>query len=140
MIVLMEQIVIYLALILFGLALGSFAGASMWRLRASQLVRDKKDGENVDHAEYDSLKKLTGSSIFNDRSRCLHCSYLLRWYDLIPLLSWLFLGGKCRKCRKPIGYLEPAIEVCVALFFVISYVSWPVPFSSLFEIARFIIW
>ncbi|MEI7539703.1 MAG: prepilin peptidase [Candidatus Saccharibacteria bacterium] len=136
----MEQIIIYLALVLFGLVLGSFAGASIWRLRASQLIQDKKDGERVDCVEYKSLKKLAKNSILNDRSRCLHCSYVLRWYDLIPLFSWLSLGGKCRKCHEPIGYLEPAIEICVALFFVISYMFWPVVLVSQLEIARFIIW
>ena len=140
MIVLMEQIIIYLALALFGLVFGSFAGASIWRLRASQLVQDKKDGEHVDCDEYDSLKKLTKSSILNDRSRCLHCPYILRWYDLMPLFSWISLGGKCRKCRKPIGYLEPAIEICVALFFVISYIFWPSALNSSLEIMRFMIW
>ena len=48
MIVLMEQFVIYLSLSLFGLILGSFAGASVWRLRARQLVEDKAAGEEVD--------------------------------------------------------------------------------------------
>ena len=52
------EIVIYVGLVLFGLVLGSFAGATVWRLRARQLVADKKAGEHVDHAEYTKLKKL----------------------------------------------------------------------------------
>jgi prepilin signal peptidase PulO-like enzyme (type II secretory pathway) len=136
----MEQFVIYLALILSGLCLGSFAGASMWRLRARQLVQDKSDGEHVNPDEYSHLKKLTQASIFGDRSRCLHCSYTLKWYDMIPLVSWLSLGGKCRKCRKPIGYLEPLIELGVMAFFVVSYAFWPYPLSNSLEIARLILW
>jgi len=140
MIVLMEQFVIYLTLIIFGLCLGSFAGASIWRLRARQLVQDKADGEHIDQNEYKRLHKLTESSLINDHSQCLNCSYKLRWYDLIPLLSWLALGGKCRKCRKPIGYLEPLIELGVAIFFVASYAFWPYPLSSGLEVARLVLW
>lgn len=135
-----DLIVIYLALILVGLCLGSFAGASVWRLRARQLVQDKAEGEHVNHAELERLKKLTKSSLTNDRSQCLHCSYTLQWYDLIPLFSWISLGGRCRKCRKPIGWMEPLIEIGVAAFFVLSYMYWPYPLENGFEIARLIIW
>lgn len=135
-----DSYIIYLTLTLVGLCLGSFAGASMWRLRAYQLVQDKLDGENVDHVEYNRLKKLTKKSIIDDHSQCLYCSYELHWYDLVPLISWLSLGGRCRKCHKPIGCLEPLIELGVAAFFVLSYALWPVPLSDNIEIMRFIIW
>jgi prepilin signal peptidase PulO-like enzyme (type II secretory pathway) len=58
---------------------------------------------------------------------------------MIPLLSWLYLGGKCRKCRQPIGYLEPLIEIGVAVFFVISYAFWPYPLQSARELTRLIL-
>lgn len=140
MIVLMEQLIIYITLILFGLCLGSFAGALVWRLRAKQLVQDKAEGDNVDKSEYARLNKLTRSSLLNDHSQCLNCSYKLKWYDLIPLISWLSLGGKCRKCRKPIGYFEPLMELGVATFFVLSFAFWPYPLSNGFDIARLILW
>jgi leader peptidase (prepilin peptidase) / N-methyltransferase len=132
--------VIYLALTLIGLCLGSFAGASLWRLRAHQLMQDEKNGDEVNKDEYDSLKKLTKNSILKDRSRCLHCDYVLRWYDLIPIFSWLTLRGRCRKCHTPIGWFELLIEIGVAAFFVISYVLWPYPLSSVFEIVRLGLW
>ena len=136
----MEQITIYIALVLSGLCLGSFAGASMWRLRARQLVQDKADGEHINSSEYEHLKKLTKASIFGDHSRCLNCSYVLRWYDLIPIVSWLSLGNRCRKCRTKIGYLEPLIEIGVAAFFVLSYMFWPYPLTNSLEIARLAFW
>jgi leader peptidase (prepilin peptidase)/N-methyltransferase len=120
--------------------MGSFAGAMTWRLRAYQLLRDKKDGEKVDTNEYNNLKKLTKKSLINDRSQCLYCSYELQWYDLIPLISWLSLGGKCRKCHHPIGIFEPIIELGVALFFVVSYMFWPFSLNNGLEITRLIIW
>jgi prepilin signal peptidase PulO-like enzyme (type II secretory pathway) len=136
----MEQFIIYLALVLVGLCMGSFAGASIWRLRARQLVQDKENGEKVNQKEYKRLHKLTETSMLNDHSVCLSCGYKLKWYDMIPLLSWLYLGGKCRKCRQPIGYLEPLIEIGVAVFFVISYAFWPYPLHSGLEITRLILW
>lgn len=135
-----DSYIIYLILILVGLCLGSFAGASMWRLRAYQLIQDKIDGEHVDRIEYNRLTKLTKKSIMDDHSQCLHCSYELRWYDMVPLVSWLLLRGKCRRCHKPIGCLEPLIELGVASFFALSFALWPVPLSNNIEIMRFMVW
>jgi prepilin signal peptidase PulO-like enzyme (type II secretory pathway) len=132
--------VIYFALVLFGLCLGSFAGATVWRLRAHQLETDKKAGEEYDKKEYASLKKLLGKKTAQDRSRCLHCGYELKWYDLIPLVSWLSLKGKCRSCKKSIGYFEPIMELGTAAFFVVSYAFWPFPLTTPFEIAHLGIW
>jgi prepilin signal peptidase PulO-like enzyme (type II secretory pathway) len=127
-------------LLFLGLCLGSFAGASVWRLRAYQLKADKKDGETVDAAEFKKLKQLTKHSIAKDRSVCLHCGYELRWYDLIPLVSWLSLHGKCRNCGKSIGVFEPLIEIGTAAFFVASYFLWPVPLDDYQAIVPFIAW
>jgi len=140
MIVLMEQIIIYMALVLSGLCLGSYAGASVWRLRARQLVQDKISGETVDPDEYKRLKRLTKASLLNDRSQCLNCSYKLKWYDMVPLLSWISLRGKCRKCRNSIGIMEPLIELGVAIFFMSSYILWPYPLDNTLDIARLILW
>jgi len=130
----------YIALAVFGLCLGSFAGASIWRLRARQLKEDKESGEHVQKSEYSRLEKLTKHKLSSDRSMCLSCGYTLKWYDMIPLLSWLLLGGKCRKCHKKIGYLEPLIELGVALFFVLSLMFWPYPLQTGLQITRLVIW
>ena len=136
----MQVILTYVALTLIGLCLGSFAGASVWRLRARQLVQDKATGEEYDKGELKQLKKLTSADVLHDHSVCLHCSYKLRWYDLIPLISWVSLGGKCRSCRAPIGYMEPLIELGTALFFVFSYMLWPSALVSPLEITHFVAW
>lgn len=140
MIVSVEQSIIYISLVLLGLCLGSFAGASVWRSRTRQLIQDKANGEKINQDEYKRLIKLTKTSLLNDHSKCLNCSYSLKWYDLIPLLSWLSLGGKCRKCKKPIGYMEPLIEIGVAAFFVLSYAFWPYPLQNGLEIIYLILW
>jgi leader peptidase (prepilin peptidase)/N-methyltransferase len=136
----MNTFIIYLALILVGLCFGSFAGASVWRLRARQLKDDKKNDEDYDKKEYAQLEKLITKDPLKDHSQCLHCSYVLRWYDLIPVVSWLSLGGKCRNCRKRIGTMEPLIELGVAAFFVLSFLLWPYHLGTGLEIARFIVW
>lgn len=137
----MEHFFVYLTLVLFGLCLGSFAGASVWRLRARQLQYDKANGEHVGAGEYKRLHKLAKVSLLNDRSRCLNCSYTLRWFDMIPLVSWVSLRGKCRKCHKSIGFMEPMIELSVAILFVVSYTFWPLGFmGNSLETARFVIW
>src|SRR3954468_7466811 len=99
MIVLMEQLLICVTLMILGLCLGSFAGATVWRLRARQLVEDKAEGEKVDGKEYKKLLPLTQTTTATDRSRCLHCGHTLAWYDLLPLVSWVSTKGRCRYCH-----------------------------------------
>lgn len=137
---LMEEIISYSILIIFGLMFGSFAGATVWRLRARQLVEDKRDGEEYDKDEYEKLLPLTKASVKTDRSRCLHCGHTLAWYDLLPLVSWLSLRGKCRYCHQKIGSFEPIMEIGVMAFFVLSYLLWPVPLNDIFAVATFVLW
>lgn len=134
------KIVVSAVLGVLGLVLGSFAGASMWRLRARQLRNDAKSGEKIEKIDKQQVAKLKPKSLQQDRSVCLHCGHELRWYDLIPLVSWTMLGGKCRYCHKPIGRLEPTIELGLATFFVVSYFFWPSSLLSGIDVAQFIIW
>jgi prepilin signal peptidase PulO-like enzyme (type II secretory pathway) len=134
------ELVIYVALVLVGACMGSFAGATTWRLRAFQLKADKKAGEKVDQAEYKRLEPLTKAKLSTDRSRCLHCGYTLQWYDLVPIVSWLSLKGKCRNCRTPIGYFELVIELGMVAFFVLSYAFWPAALDSWQTITHFALW
>jgi prepilin signal peptidase PulO-like enzyme (type II secretory pathway) len=136
----MNELMVYIALIVFGAAFGSFAGATVWRLRARQLEADKKSHEPYDKKEYTRLKKLLGARVSNDRSRCLHCNHVLKWYDLIPIVSWLSLGGRCRYCKTRIGLFELAMELGVAAFFVASYLWWPAELDSALAVTHFILW
>lgn len=60
-----------------------------------------------------------GESIAKERSHCMTCGYQLRWYDLVPLFSWLALGGKCRKCKTPISPQYPIIEGANGVIYLI---------------------
>ena len=52
-----------------------------------------------------------------NRSVCLHCGHRLSRLELIPIFSWLFLGGKCKKCKTKIGLMEFFSEITMALIF-----------------------
>lgn len=108
---------------ILGAVMGSFAGAQVWRLRARQLVEDKASGEKVDTAELKRLKPLI-APVRQDRSRCLQCKHGLAWHDLLPVVSWLWLGGKCRYCRKAIGWSEFFTETGVAVVFALLVALW----------------
>ncbi len=135
----MNEFVVYVALVLVGATFGSFAAATVWRIRARQLAADKAAGEEYDHKEYTRLKKIISKPL-EDHSQCLYCSYKLKWYDLIPIISWLSLRGKCRNCHKPIGWFEFLMELGVAAFFVLSFAFWPGGVHSGLEIAHFVLW
>lgn len=125
------DIAIYIAAGLFGAVMGSFAGAQVWRLRAWQLREDKAAGEKVDPAEWKRLKGLVSKKLKSDRSRCLSCQHELAWYDLVPLVSWLWCRGRCRYCRSWIGWAELLLEIGLAALFVLSLWLWPEPLVGL---------
>jgi leader peptidase (prepilin peptidase) / N-methyltransferase len=64
-------------------------------------------------------------SILVDRSECPHCKHQLSWFELVPILSFLVLGGKCKNCRRPISWQYPAVEALVALLGVGVYLLNP---------------
>ncbi|KTT21395.1 A24 family peptidase [Pseudacidovorax intermedius] len=53
------------------------------------------------------------------RSRCGHCGHGIRWYENIPVLSWLVLRGRCSACRAPIGIRYPLVELATGALFAL---------------------
>lgn len=141
MIELMIELFISVSLFVLGAALGSFAAASVWRLRAQQLTTDALHGEKAEKADSDEVRRLLAHkrSVTSDRSVCLHCGRQLSWYELIPVVSWLAVGGRCRTCKKPIGKMEILAEVLLGAAFVVSYLFWPYGFDTQ-GIVLFVIW
>lgn len=60
-------------------------------------------------------------SVTLTRSHCMNCGHTLAWYDLFPLFSYLFLGGKCRYCKAHISAQYPVVEGLNGLLYVILY-------------------
>jgi leader peptidase (prepilin peptidase) / N-methyltransferase len=60
-----------------------------------------------------------GGSVVHPPSRCPGCSYQLRWSDNIPVLSWLFLRGRCRKCGAGISVRYPIVEILTMIVFLL---------------------
>lgn len=130
-------------LFIIGACLGSFAVASAWRLRFRQLLIDKRDGYKLtagEKKELASLQKVGKKSISKDRSACLHCGRELAPLDLIPVISWLWLRGKCRTCNKPIGIIEFAAEIGLGFVLVASYMVWPFGFHTTGAIILAFLW
>jgi len=63
-------------------------------------------------------------SIIKPGSSCMKCGYQLKWYDLIPVFSYLFLKGKCRKCKESISLMYPIVELLTGILFAVSYYSF----------------
>jgi leader peptidase (prepilin peptidase) / N-methyltransferase len=53
-------------------------------------------------------------SLVAPRSRCTSCGHNLRWYENLPVVSWLALGRKCSSCREPVSWRYPALELATA--------------------------
>jgi leader peptidase (prepilin peptidase)/N-methyltransferase len=85
--------------VLFGLALGSFMNVCIFRI---------------------PLKR----SILSPPSSCPHCNEKIRFYDNIPLVSFLILLGKCRHCRHPISWQYPAVEALTGLLSLALFIRY----------------
>jgi prepilin signal peptidase PulO-like enzyme (type II secretory pathway) len=88
----MNLLIIYAGL--FGLVIGSFLNALIWRLHSGESMLD--------------------------RSRCPKCHEVIVWYDNIPVLSYLLLRGKCRKCGVKISVQYPLVELVTAVLFMLA--------------------
>lgn len=71
------------------------------------------------------LRYLSGENIVSDRSRCPRCRQVLRWWELIPLLSFAMLGGKCARCHKKISVQYPIVEAATAVAFMLAVSGQP---------------
>ncbi|MDB5185915.1 MAG: putative Prepilin peptidase [Candidatus Saccharibacteria bacterium] len=108
---------VILILVVWGLCFGSFVNALVWRIHEQSKAKTKKARAEL--------------SIMKGRSMCPHCKHTLGAHDLLPVISWLSLGGKCRYCHKPIAWQYPVVELITALLFVASYLWWPYGFDTI---------
>ena len=80
-----------------------------------------------------SVRGTRGEDFVHGRSYCPHCHHLLCTFDLIPILSYLFLRGKCRYCKQPIQIRYFLVEIIFfVLFFLVAYLKSPVDIVGYF--------
>ena len=89
----MEYIILYIMIFLVGISIGSFLNVCIYR------IPKKED-------------------IVFERSHCMSCGNVLKWYELIPLFSFLVQGGKCRNCKTKLSVQYPLIELLNGLIYV----------------------
>ncbi len=65
-----------------------------------------------------------GEEIVFTKSHCPTCNHKLKWYELIPVFSFIIQGGRCRNCKEKISLFYPFIELCTGLLFAVSFYSF----------------
>lgn len=112
----MEEIYLisaYVLAVIVGLCVGSFLNVVIYRLPA-------------------------GMSLAKPNSHCPSCKYELRWYDNIPVLAYIMLGGKCRKCRTHIPFRYTAVELANMVMWVLCVLMFwekSIPLACIYMLA-----
>ena len=96
----------YIIIFIFGITIGSFLNVCIYRIPLHE-------------------------SIITAPSHCMTCGRRLKWYDLVPVFSWLFLGGKCRSCKTRISPQYPIIETLNGVLYVLICVVCGLNYRSL---------
>lgn len=102
----MELLPLYIMIFLFGIVIGSFLNVCIYRIPEKQ-------------------------NIATVRSHCMSCGYTLKWYDLIPLFSYLALRGRCRKCKAKLSVQYPLIEALNGILYLIIFAVYGFSIDSL---------
>ena len=76
------------------------------------------------------VTRTVGKRSFGGRSVCPSCKKQLRAWELVPIVSFILLRGRCARCRKPIGAFYPLLELLSGLLFVLALVKIPYPVPS----------
>jgi len=132
--------VIVFLLGLLGIIFGSFVNALVWRTHEQSVIATKTGARKGKGSKAKGGKALTAAelSIVKGRSMCSECHHVLAAKDLVPVLSWLWLKGKCRYCGAKIQD-SPLVELATGILFAVSYVAWPYDFKGA-ELLQFVFW
>ena len=102
----LADIILYLIIFIFGIVIGSFLNVCIYRI-----------------PEHEDIVKT--------RSHCMSCGRQLKWYDMFPLFSYLFLRGRCRYCKAKLSVQYPLIEAMNGILYVIIVLQNGVNVDSL---------
>ncbi|MFO7666687.1 MAG: prepilin peptidase [Desulfobacterales bacterium] len=102
----MSDYIIHILMFIFGLTIGSFLNVCIFRIPAS-------------------------ISIVSPRSMCPGCNSFIKYYDNIPVISYIFLGGKCRECNMPIPFRYPLVELISGLTALAVFMKFSLSYEGL---------
>lgn len=106
-----------------GMFIGSFLNVVIHRLPKMLEAQWKAECQQMLHPDQ-PLPEAPRYNLVVPRSACPHCGHRIRWYENIPLLSYIFLRGQCSKCGSRIGWRYPAVELLTALLFGYCASRW----------------
>jgi leader peptidase (prepilin peptidase) / N-methyltransferase len=102
-----------------GLLIGSFLNVVIYRLPK---MMERQWAEEAASFAGSEPKAQVPFNLMVPRSRCQHCGHQISWAENIPVASYLFLGGKCASCKKPIALRYPLVEVSTGALF--AWCAW----------------
>ena len=109
-----------LCTLVFGLLVGSFLNVVVYRL-PKMMIRDWKT-QSREMLDLPPESQPETFSLILPHSRCQHCSHKIRAWENIPVVSYLFLGGKCSQCKAPISKRYPLVELSCGL--LSAFIAW----------------
>ena len=119
--------------LVLGLIVGSFLNVVIGRMPVMmqrQWQRECAGVNNLPEPKFDTF------NISTPGSHCPKCKHAIKWYDNIPVISWLLLRAKCRHCKAPISLRYPAIEILTGVTFAslawFYGLGWPLLFYFIF--------
>ena len=124
----------YICVALLSLTVGSFLNVVVYRL--PKMLEREWYGECREFLSEEvstiPAKKIPEISLSKPDSTCPKCGHKIRFYENIPVLSWLFLGGKCSQCKNSISKRYPLVELSTAILSLIVAQVYGVSIDTLF--------
>jgi leader peptidase (prepilin peptidase)/N-methyltransferase len=104
-----------------GLLVGSFLNVVIYRLPK---ILERQWADECAQLQGKAPEEAPAFNLTRPRSRCRQCGHLIRWYENVPVLSYLVLRGKCSACGTPIGLRYPLVELATAALFFFCVRHW----------------
>lgn len=106
---------------ILGFLIGSFLNVVIYRLPK---MMERQWAEECAELAGTSLEPIEKFNLLVPRSRCSQCGHVIRWYENIPVVSYLFLRGKCSACGTPYGLRYPIVEMVTGALFYFCVGRW----------------
>ena len=106
---------------MFGLLFGSFMNVVVYRLPKMMERQWAAECANLNGT---TPPEAPAFNLMVPRSRCPHCGHGIRWFENVPILSYLLLRGQCAACKAPIGIRYPLVEISTAALFAFCIWQW----------------